>query len=143
MATVTDTKPQTSGASSKWRRGLGAFLLGRRASLLVSCILAAAVILFPYWSGGAHWMSEIPLILCLALVVSGVNLSFGLAGELQLGQVFMFAVGAYVPMILATRGVTTDVVLLMLVGGALAVLVGVLVAVPALRIGGWSLAMAS
>jgi branched-chain amino acid transport system permease protein len=143
MATVTDTKPDTSGASPKWRRGLAEFLLGRRASLLVPCILAAAVILFPYWSGDAYWMSEIPLILCLALVVSGVNLSFGFAGELQLGQVFMFAVGAYIPMILAVRGVTTDIVLLMVIGGVLAVAVGAIVALPSLRIGGWSLAMAS
>ena len=143
MATVTDTKPQTTGASPKWRRGLAEFLLGRRASLLVPCILAAAVILFPYWSGNGYWMSEIPLILCLALVVSGVNLSFGFAGELQLGQVFMFAVGAYIPMILAVRGVTTDIVVLMVIGGVLAVAIGAVVALPSLRIGGWSLAMAS
>jgi branched-chain amino acid transport system permease protein len=143
MATVTDTKPQTSGASPKWRRGLAEFLLGRRASLLVPCILAAALILFPYWSGSGYWMAEIPLILCLAMVVSGVNLSFGFAGELQLGQVFMFAVGAYIPMILAVRGETSDIVLLMAIGGLVAVAVGVVVALPSLRIGGWSLAMAS
>jgi branched-chain amino acid transport system permease protein len=100
-------------------------------------------VLLPFWYGGGYWLFEVPLILCLALVVSGVNLSFGFAGELQLGQVFMFAAGAYVPMIMATRGVTADVIILMIIGGAVAALVGVLVAVPALRIGGWSLAMAS
>jgi branched-chain amino acid transport system permease protein len=143
MPVATDRKPRTSAGASGWRRRLAEFLVGRRLPLLVPCILAAALILFPDWSGNGYWMSEIPLILCLALVVSGVNLSFGYAGELQLGQVFMFAVGAYVPMILAVRGVTSDVVLLMLIGGVLALLVGVVVAVPSLRIGGWSLAMAS
>jgi len=143
MATMTDTKPQTSGELPAWRRGLAEFLLGRRASLLVPCILAAALILFPYWSNSGYWLAEIPLILCLALVVSGVNLSFGYAGELQLGQVFMFAVGAYIPMIFAVRGVTSDIVVLMAMGGLLAMGVGALVALPSLRIGGWSLAMAS
>jgi branched-chain amino acid transport system permease protein len=143
MSVTTDTEPRTTAAASGWRRLLAEFLVGRRLPLLVPCVLAVALILFPDWSGDGYWMSEIPLILCLALVVSGVNLSFGFAGELQLGQVFMFAVGAYVPMILAVRGVTTDVVLLMLIGGVVALLVGVLVAVPSLRIGGWSLAMAS
>ena len=130
-------------ARVQWRRDLAGFLTGGRAALILPCVLAAALILFPFWSGNAYWMLEIPLILCLALVVSGVNLSFGFAGELQLGQVFMFAVGAYVPMILATHGITTDVLALMLIGGALAVVVGAFVSIPALRIGGWSLAMAS
>jgi branched-chain amino acid transport system permease protein len=128
---------------SRWRRGVAEFLTGRRFALLLPGVGALALVLFPFWSGNGYWILEIPLILCLALVVSGVNLSFGFAGELQLGQVFMFAVGAYFPMILAVHGVLTDVLALMLIGGALAVVVGALVSIPALRIGGWSLAMAS
>ena len=130
-------------ARLEWRRGIAGFLVGERIPLALPGLLAAALILFPFWSGNGYWMLEIPLILCFALVVSGVNLSFGFAGELQLGQVFMFAVGAYLPMILAVHGVTTDVVALMIIGGAVAVVVGALVSIPALRIGGWSLAMAS
>jgi ABC-type branched-subunit amino acid transport system ATPase component/ABC-type branched-subunit amino acid transport system permease subunit len=140
---LNEKKARSGADRAAWRRDVAEFLMGMRAPLLLPALLAAALILFPYWSGNGYWVLEIPLILCFALVVSGVNLSFGFAGELQLGQVFMFAVGAYIPMILATRGVTTDVVALMLLGGALAVLIGVLVAMPALRIGGWSLAMAS
>jgi branched-chain amino acid transport system ATP-binding protein/branched-chain amino acid transport system permease protein len=140
---VEPVQRSTAVKTGGWRHVLAQFLLGERTRLTVPLCLALAVVLFPFWSGDGYWMLELPLILCLALVVSGVNLSFGLAGELQLGQVFMFAVGAYVPMILATRNITTDVVVLMLLGGALALLVGVVVAVPALRIGGWSLAMAS
>jgi branched-chain amino acid transport system permease protein len=140
---VIDKPARGEAHRSSWQRGVAGFLEGQRAPLALPILLALALILFPYWSGNGYWMLELPLILCFALVVSGVNLSFGFAGELQLGQVFMFAIGAYVPMILATRGVTTDVVVLMLVGGVVAVLVGLLVAMPALRIGGWSLAMAS
>jgi branched-chain amino acid transport system permease protein len=140
---MTDKPTQGPARTSAWRRGAAGFLTGQRAPLALPALLAVALILFPYWSGSGYWMLQLPLILCFALVVSGVNLSFGYAGELQLGQVFMFAVGAYVPMILAARNVMTDVVVLMLLGGVLAALVGILVALPALRIGGWSLAMAS
>ena len=76
--------------------------------------------MFPLLYSGAYWIREIPLIACLALVVSGVNLSFGYAGELHLGQVFMYAVGAYLTMILAIHG-HADIVLLMLIGGVAAV----------------------
>jgi branched-chain amino acid transport system permease protein len=130
-------------AIPEWRRSVAAFLLGGRASLMVPLLLAVVLILFPYWSGSGYWMLQIPLILVFALVVTGVNLSFGYAGELQLGQVFMFALGAYATMILATRHVSDDILVLMLIGGGVAVAVGVVVAVPALRIGGWALAMAS
>jgi branched-chain amino acid transport system permease protein len=140
---MTDETAQGAPQSSAWRRATAGFLTGQRGPLAVPALLAVALILFPYWSGSGYWMLQLPLIMCFALVVSGVNLSFGFAGELQLGQVFMFAIGAYVPMILAARNVMTDVVLLMLIGGVLAVLIGILVALPALRIGGWSLAMAS
>lgn len=105
-------------------------------------LFGALLLAYPALSSSAYWIEEIPLIAVLALVVSGVNLSFGYAGELQLGQVFMFALGAYLSMVLAVHGFT-DIAALMLIGGSAAVLVGVVVAVPSLRIGGWSLALAS
>ena len=55
----------------------------------------------------------------------------------------MYALGAYVTAILAVRGVTSEIVPLLLIGGAAAMAAGALVAFPALRMGGWSLAMAS
>ena len=117
-------------------------LSGDRFSVAIPLCFAALAIVFPALYSGAYWIREIPLIACLALVVSGVNLSFGYAGELQLGQVFMYAVGAYLTMILAIHG-HDDIVLLMLIGGVAAVAVGLLIAIPAVRIGGWALAMAS
>jgi branched-chain amino acid transport system permease protein len=125
-----------------WRRHLAAFLLGRRA-LVVPIVGAIVLLLFPTLSGNnAYWINQLSQIGMLALVVSGVNLSFGYAGEVQFGQVFMFALGAYLGGILSVHG-TTDIVPLLLIGGAAATLAGVVIAVPALRIGGWSLAMAS
>jgi branched-chain amino acid transport system permease protein len=87
-------------------------------------------------------MREIELIVVLTLVVSGLNLSFGFAGEVQFGQVFILALSSYLTMILAIHGVN-DIVLLMLIGAVAAFAVGIVIALPALRIGGWSLAMAS
>ena len=134
-------KPRAVNAS-RWRRRLSSLLAGGPVSLTIPIALAALAVLLPTFYSGAYWIRELSLIAVLALVVSGVNLSFGYAGELQLGQVFMYAVGAYLTMILAIHG-TTDILLLMLIGGVAAVAVGILIAVPAMRIGGWSLAMAS
>jgi branched-chain amino acid transport system permease protein len=85
---------------------------------------------------------QIELTLILALIVSGLNLSLGYAGELAMGQVAMYAAGAYTAGLLAKSGVTE--IGLQLVGGiAAALLVGVISGIPGLRLGGWSLAMTS
>jgi branched-chain amino acid transport system permease protein len=109
---------------------------------ILPAVLAVALVLFPLYGGSAYWVRELSLIAVLALVVSGVNLSFGYAGEVQFGQVFMFAAGAYLPLVLAVHGFN-HIILLMLLGGLAAALVGAVIALPALRIGGWSLALTS
>jgi branched-chain amino acid transport system permease protein len=132
---------QTGG--SRPRQLLGELLLGRRMALLFPLLGAAVLLLFPIWSGhDAYWTRELSLIAILTLLVSGLNLSFGYAGEVQFGQVFMFALGAYFSSVLAVHGFD-ELIPLLLLGGILASLAGLIVAVPATRIGGWSLAMAS
>ncbi len=147
MSDVQVFKPGSGAADRRdavprWRVFLGAYLSGHRAPLVIPIALAVLAIALPVFNQDPYWLRELSLIAVLALVVSGVNLSFGYGGELQLGQVFMFATGAYLTMILAMRGVN-DVILLMIIGGAAAVVVGLVVAIPSMRIGGWSLAMAS
>lgn len=139
---LTKAAERPSDRVAPWRVTAGAVLSGRPVSLIVPGIAAALLVLFPLYDSSVYWTQQLSLIAVLGLVVSGVNLSFGYAGEVQFGQVFMFALGAYLPMVLATHG-TNDVVLLMAIGGCAAALVGLLIALPALRIGGWSLAMAS
>ncbi len=129
------------GAVPPWRTVLASFLRGQRLRLLLPAIGAVLLLLYPL-NGSAYWMHEIELILVLTLVVSGVNLSFGYAGEVQFGQVFILALSAYVTMILAIHGLN-DVLLLLVIGGVVAFVAGLVIALPALRIGGWSLAMAS
>jgi branched-chain amino acid transport system permease protein len=126
-----------------WRRFTANLLLGGKGSLVVPLALAAVVALYPWISGGdGYWIRQLALIACFAMVVSGLNLSFGYAGEIQFGQVFMFALGAYASSIVAIR-LTAEILPLMVLSAVLATAVGALVAFPALRIGGWSLAMAS
>src|ERR1700678_3238382 len=86
-----------------WRRIAVETLSGGKYALAIPLILAALLILFPVIDNDQYWIRELSLIAVLALVVSGVNLSFGYAGEIQFGQVFMFALGTYLTMILAGR----------------------------------------
>ena len=75
---------------------------------------AAAVLLITLllpWIGlNVFWQLQVILMICYALVVCGINLSFGFAGELALGQVGVFAAGAYLTGWLAIHGVN-DLVL--------------------------------
>lgn len=106
--------------------------------LLVALLLIAV----PYIGLDYATTRQIQLALILALVVGGLNLSHGYAGELALGQAAMYAAGAYTAGMISKAGVT-DLLVQLLVGGAAALLVGLMTGIPGLRLGGWSLAMTS
>jgi branched-chain amino acid transport system permease protein len=110
---------------------------GWSVALVIGVVLAAA----PYLGVDATWTRQLTLIAILALVVSGLNLSWGYAGELNLGQVAMYALGAYLAGYLAQQGVALWISIAG--AGLAAALMGFVVALPGLRIGGWGLAMAS
>jgi branched-chain amino acid transport system permease protein len=106
--------------------------------MVVVFLLASA----PYWLIDAYWTRQFLLIALLALVVSGLNLTFGWAGELSLGQPFMYAAGAYAGGYL-TIHYANDLLLSMSVGALAALVAGVVSGVPGLRLGGWMLAITS
>ena len=144
MSKVTDAREQNGllqHLPHKWRRRVADLLIGRRGVLVVPAAGAVVLLLLPLFAG-PYWIYQMSLIAVFAMVVSGLNLSFGYAGEVQFGQVFMFALGGYVTMVLATRGFN-EIIPLLVIGGLAAAAVGFVIALPALRIGGWSLAMAS
>src|SRR5665213_2011724 len=58
--------------------------------------------LLPFIGLGLFWQTQLVLMIVYALIVSGVNLTFGFAGELALGQVAIFAVSAYLSAYLMT-----------------------------------------
>jgi branched-chain amino acid transport system permease protein len=111
-------------------------------SWLLPLVLAVVVLLLPLVGLEFSLSRQIQLGLILALLVSGLNLSHGYAGELAIGQAAMYAAGAYTAGLLSTHG-HTDVLVQMVAAGLVALVVGVVTGVPGLRLNSWSLAMTS
>jgi branched-chain amino acid transport system permease protein len=109
---------------------------------LLPLIGALAAIFLPVLGGSSFVTLQVLLIAVMSLLVSSLNLSLGYAGELALGQVAVYAVGAYVAGYLGMHG-HTDALLQLLAGGGAGLIAGLLVGIPGLRFGGWALAMSS
>lgn len=102
-------------------------------------VLVAAL---PWLGMDLFWMRQLMLVAMLGLVVSGLNLTFGYAGELALGQAAVYAAGAYAAGYVA-KNYVNDVLLMMLVSACVAVVIGVVSGAPGIRLGGWMLAIGS
>ncbi|WP_223308834.1 branched-chain amino acid ABC transporter ATP-binding protein/permease [Glutamicibacter nicotianae] len=85
---------------------------------------------------------QVILTLLLALIVSGLNLNLGYAGELAMGHIAMYAAGAYTAGLISKAGIT-EIWAQLLAGALAALVVGLVSGIPGLRLGGWSLAMTS
>lgn len=106
-------------------------------------IFAVALALLPILNlVGFAVERQIQLALLLAMIVSGLNLGLGYAGQLVMGQPAMYAAGAYAAAMMS-KHVTTDLLAQLAVGGVTALVVGVITGVPGLRLGSWSLGMTS
>lgn len=115
----------------------------RALPLWVIPLLLGILVLFLPQLGLAYAATrQIELTLILALVVSGLNLTLGFAGELGLGQAAMYAAGAYTAGLMSKAG-QTDILVQLIAGALAALVVGLITGVPGLRLGGWSLAMTS
>lgn len=104
--------------------------------------IGAVLLVLPFIGLNYAATRQIELTLILALIVLGLNLSLGYAGELAMGQVAMYAAGAYAAG-LANKAGVTDIWLQLLIGGGAALVVGLISGIPGLRLGSWSLAMTS
>ncbi|HVQ92968.1 MAG TPA: branched-chain amino acid ABC transporter ATP-binding protein/permease [Mycobacteriales bacterium] len=109
---------------------------------LLPAVLAVVLVGLPQLGLDLSTQRQIELTCILALLVSGLNLSLGYAGELALGQAAVYAVGAYLSGYLGTHG-HTDILLQLLASAAAALVVGLITGIPGLRLGSWSLAMTS
>ena len=103
---------------------------------IVPLILGITLIFVPYMGLGYAVTRQVQLTILLALIVTGLNLSLGYAGELAMGQVAMYAGGAYTAGLMSKAGVT-DIFLQLLAGAAVALLIGLISGIPGLRLGGW------
>src|SRR5437588_11116886 len=73
----------------------------------------------------------------------GLNILTGYCGQLSLGSGGFMAVGAYAAYNLALRLPRTNIILVFLFAGLMAMLVGILFGLPSLRIQGFYLAVAT
>ena len=111
-----------------------------RRSWLLPASLCLVMVGLPLVGIDRFTAREVETVAIFTLLVSSLNLTLGFAGELAFGQIAMFAAGAYLTGYLSVEFDTDLVVTLTasaLVGTAIAFVTGV----PALRLGGWGLAM--
>ena len=110
-----------------------------RATLMLALAGVAAATVGALYGNNYHLLI-IGLIAISAIVATGLNVLFGLAGQISFGHAGFFAIGAYTASILSAR-LEVPFVLASLAGAALAAAAGALLAVPALRVRGPYLAM--
>jgi branched-chain amino acid transport system permease protein len=103
-------------------------------------VVTVLVAVLPMLNVSAYWVRQVLLVAVMALLVSGLNLSLGWAGELNMGLPAMYAAGAYVTAYVASRYVN-DILLCLAISAVAAVIVGLLAGAPGLRLGGWMLAV--
>lgn len=113
-----------------------------RIRMLAAVLTVVVLISLPFLGLNDYWVRQTVLVAMLALVVSGLNLSFGFAGELALGQAAVYAAGAFAAGYVAKEHVN-DLAAVMVLATIVAVLVGVVAGAPGIRLGGWMLAVSS
>src|SRR6202034_3106867 len=113
----------------------------RLLTALTWLVVVGAVVVAPWAGIGGYWTREIVLIAIMSSVVSGLNIVFGYAGELAVGQAALYAVGAYVAGYLSVKLGVTDIFLCLAAAIAAVIVVGLISGLPGLRLGGWALAM--
>jgi branched-chain amino acid transport system permease protein len=106
--------------------------------IVVTAILAFA----PDLGLGISSSRQLVLVCFLCLLVSGLNLSYGFAGELSFASPAFYALGSYVTVIVTAHWVN-DIALCLVVGILGGLLLGLISGVPGLRLGGWMLAVTS
>ncbi len=104
-------------------------------SALLLAMLAAP------WLVSEYWLAQITFVLIYAVVGLGLMLLSGFTGQFSLGHAAFLGVGAYAQAVLTNSGV--PFVAALLLSGLLAACVGVIVGLPALRVKGIYLAIAT
>ena len=97
----------------------------------------------PLFAGQYLYTEVLIPVLILSIAAIGLNILTGYCGQLSLGSGGFMAVGAYAAYNLALRLPETNIILVFLFGGVMAMLVGLLFGLPSLRIKGFYLAVAT
>ena len=103
-------------------------------------LLMLAALAAPLWMGD-YWLSQLSFVLIYAVAGLGLMVLSGFTGLASIGHAAFLGVGAYVETVLAARGWPFP--LTMLLAAALSASVGVVVGLPALRVKGIYLSIAT
>ena len=109
----------------------------------VIVLVAFAFLVVPLFAGQYLYTEVLIPVLILSIAAIGLNILTGYCGQLSLGSGGFMAVGAYAAYNLALRLPETNIILVFLFGGVMAMLVGVLFGIPSLRFKGFYLAVAT
>jgi branched-chain amino acid transport system permease protein len=106
---------------------------------IIPLALGLVVMMMPFLGFSRGTLRLTISIALLALLVVGLNIAFGFAGELALGQSAIYATGAYFAGYFAVQGLDLPITLAIAILAAAAV--GIVTGGPGLRLGSWSLGM--
>lgn len=106
---------------------------------LIPLALAVIVLALPFLGASPSTLRTIVSISLLTMLVLGLNLTFGFAGELALGQAAIYGAGAYAAGWFAVQGL--DLPLTLVIAVIAAAVVGLITGAPGVRLGSWALAM--
>ena len=109
----------------------------------VFALIAFAFLVVPLFAGQYLYTEVLIPVLILSIAAIGLNILTGYCGQLSLGSGGFMAVGAYAAYNLALRLPQTNIILVFLFAGVMAMLVGILFGLPSLRIKGFYLAVAT
>jgi branched-chain amino acid transport system permease protein len=108
---------------------------------LVPVGVIAIIGAFLVWNLGAYWQYIATLAAMTAIIGLSIGAVYGMAGMISLGQVALSAVGGWTVVWLSTVEFGIPFPYTLLLGGLAGIPVGVLVALPALRLRGVNLAV--
>jgi branched-chain amino acid transport system permease protein len=106
-------------------------------------LVAFAFLAVPYLASGYLFLSLINPFLILTLAAIGLNLLVGYCGQISIGHAAFMSVGAYAAYNLALRIPALNFIVVLVLAGLIAAVVGMLFGIPSLRIKGLYLAVAT
>jgi branched-chain amino acid transport system permease protein len=109
----------------------------------VIALVAFAFLGVPLVAGNYLYTEVLIPVLILSIAAIGLNIRTGYCGQVSLGTGGFMAVGAYAAYNLALRLPETNIILVFLFAGVMAMAVGLLFGLPSLRIKGFYLAVAT
>lgn len=112
------------------------------AGRLGIALAAAAVVVAPWLGGNPYTLKLLTLLAIYILLATGMNIIWGLAGQISLGQNGLYAVGAYASGVLTAK-LSVPALMAIPIATILGGVAACVIALPALRVRGFYLAMVS